>query len=332
MTLVNLSFRVLKGGAGPLFGLILGLATNPLDAQETPRPNRLAWFEGFPEPLPEAVTELALESTSQMLRPDLERSADGRTFARLDGEAWQLTGDWALKAGASRFNLRARVAYRSGGIADQAIWNWHQFFNMPQGGREDAPKNRLVYHLERDGRVIGDLSHSGWALMDLDLAWIRPFGTVEAGGRVGVSIQLPTGRQSDFSGSGGTDGLVGAALWRRYAHWRIFGQVERVWLGLPEHSPLRAVMDQTSFSRAWTSVGWVGDGTGLVSGLGIEVSVGYAGSPYRTGLSRLDRAGWQQHWTFRHTRLPRWRFGFSEEAGTFTAPDLTGFAAYRFGD
>ncbi len=156
MTLVNLSLRVLKGAAGLLVGMILGMATIGLSAQETPRSNRLAWFEGFPEPLPEGVPEVALESTSQMLRPDLERSADGRSFARLDGEAWQLTGDWALKAGSSRFNLRARVAHRSGGIADQAIWNWHQLFNMPQGGREDAPKNRLVYHLERDGRVIGD--------------------------------------------------------------------------------------------------------------------------------------------------------------------------------
>jgi hypothetical protein len=211
------------------------------------------------------------------------------------------------------------------------MWNWHQAFTMPQGGREDAPKNRLVYHLERDGRVVGDLTRPGVALMDLDVAWIRPFGTPEAGGRVGASVQLPTGKQSDFSGSGGTDGLVGAALWRRLGHWRFSGQVERVVLGLPKGSPLRTVMDKTSFSRAWAGFGWVGDGPGLLSGLGLEVSLGYAGSPYRTGLSRLDRAGWQQHWTIRHTRLPRWRFGFSEEAGTFTAPDVTGFAAYRFG-
>ena len=69
-----------------------------------------------------------------------------------------------------------------------------------------------------------------------------------------------------------------------------------------------------------------------MSGLGLEVALAYAGSPYRTGLSRLDKAGWQQHWTFRHRRLPRWRFGFSEEAGTYTAPDITAFTAYRFGD
>jgi hypothetical protein len=310
--------------------LVIAMVAFGLGAQETPRPNRLAWFEGFPEPLPEGASELTLEVTSQMLRPDLEHSADGRTFARLDGEEWQLTWDWAMKAGSTRINVRTRVTSRSGGIADQAIWNWHQLFNMPQGGREDAPKNRLVYHLERDGHVIGDLTRSGVSLMDLDVAWILPFGTTEAGGRIGASVQLPTGKQSDFSGSGSTDGLVGGAAWKRFGRFKVFGQVERVMLGLPEHSPLREVVDKTSFNRAWGSVAWLGQGPGLLDGLGLEISLGYTGSPYRTGLERLDRAGWQQHWTLRHTRLPRWRFGVSEEAGTFTAPDITAYVAYRF--
>lgn len=320
------------GRLGILSTLLLAAGGGSLLAQETPRPNRVAWFEGFPEPLPEGVKELALELTSQMLRPDLEHSPDGRTFARLDGESWQLTGDWALKAGASRINLRARLAYRTGGITDQTVSTWHGLYGLDQGGRDVAPKNRLAYHLERDGQVVGDLSQPGLALMDLDVAWIRPFGTLDAGGRIGASIQLPTGRLSDFSGSGGTDGLVGAALWKRYGRWRVFGQVEHVQLGLPKDSPLRAVLGQTAFNHAWVSLGWQGEGASLVSGLGIEVSLGYAGSPYRTGVTRIDQAGWQQHWTFRHTHLPRWRFGFSEEAGTYTAPDITAFTAYRFGE
>jgi len=313
---------------------ILGMAMagGGLGAQEAPRPNRVAWFEGFPEPLPGGESELAIEATSQMLRPDLSRTADGRSSATLDGEEWQLTGDWGLKAGSTRINLRVRLAHRSGGIADQAMWTWHQLFSLPQGGREDAPKNRLAYHLVRDGQVIGDLQRPGLALMDVDLAWIRPFGSADAGGRVGVAVQLPTGRQADFSGSDSTDGLVGLAGWRRFGRWKVFGQAERVVLGLPASSPLRKVMDGTSFHRAWASLAWLGEGGGFLSGLGLELGLGYAGSPYRTGLNRLDRAGWQQHWTFRHTWAPRWRFGFSEEAGSFTAPDVTGFVAYRFGE
>src|ERR1035438_1525531 len=135
VTLVNVSLRVHRLLAGSVRVLALGLAVLRLSAQETPRPNRVAWFEGFPEPLPEGVKELTLEATSQMLRPDLQRSGDGRSYARLDGEEWQLTGDWATQAARGSCNVRARLASRSGGIADQAIWNWHQFFGMPQGGQ-----------------------------------------------------------------------------------------------------------------------------------------------------------------------------------------------------
>jgi hypothetical protein len=200
---------------------------------------------------------------------------------------------------------------------------------MDEGGRELVPTGRLAYHLERDGVVVGDLSHPGLRLMDVDLAWLFPFGTPEAGGRWGASVQLPTGRQADFSGSGGTDALVGGALWHRWGHWRASGQVERVLLGLPANSPLKVVLAQRSFSRAWASFGWVGEGAGFLPGLGLEVALGYAGSPYQTGIKRIDRAGWQQHWTFRHAHIPQWRFGFSEEAGTYTAPDITAFVAYR---
>ena len=313
------------------WALVLLLLAPSLLAQETPRPNRVVWFAGLPEPLPEGVNEVALEAVSQWLRPDLEHSKDQRTFARLDGEEWQLTGDWALPLGASRLNLRVRVNERSGGIADQAMWNWHKAFNLPQGGRAEVPKNRLAYHLERDGRVIADLSRPGLTLMDVDLAWVRPFGTVEAGGRFGGSIQLPTGKQSDFSGSGSTDLMVGLAGWRRFGRLRLFGQVEQVHLGLSQASPLRAVMDRTNLSRAWGSVGWFGDGPGFFSGLGLDLGLAWAASPYRVGLSRLDHAGLQQHWTFRHTRLPGWRFGFTEEAGTYVSPDVTAFVAYTFG-
>ncbi len=335
VTFVNPSPRLpsttTTGAARCLRSLAVALAPMLLAAQETPRPNRVAWFEGFPEPLPEGVTELALEVTSQFLRPDMERSADGRTFARLDGDAWQLTADLARPLGASRVNLRLRLEERAGGVTDQLIWNWHSLLGLDQGGRQYAPKNRLAYHLERDGVVIADLSHPNLRLMDVDLAWVRPFGTPEAGGRVGLSVQLPAGRQSDFSGDGGTDGLVGGAAWRQFGRWTVFGQAERVFLGLPAHSPLRMVLDRTSFSRAWASLGWKGGGAGLLSGFGVEVALAYAGSPYRTGIGRIDRAGWQQHWTFRHAHLPHWRFGFSEEAGTYTAPDITAFTAYRFG-
>lgn len=299
-------------------------------AQETPRPNRVAWFAILPEPLPEGQTELTLEATSQFLRLDYERSGDGRTRTRLDGEEWQLTSDLAKAFGPLRLNVRLRAVHRSGGFLDQLFANWHTAFSMPSGGRELVPNHRLAYHLERDGVVIADLQRPGFHLLDTDLALLLPWGDATSGGRVGVSLQAPTGKREDFSGSGGWDPLVGAAAWKRLGMFRVHGQLEHLWVGLPEGNPYHRVMEKRSLHRAWAGLGYQGQGAGFWRGLGLDISLAYAQSPYRTGISRLDTAGWQQHWTVTHRALPRWRFGFSEEGGSFNAPDITGYLSCRF--
>ncbi|MFN8011090.1 MAG: DUF3187 family protein [Holophagaceae bacterium] len=306
----------------------------PLAAQSgepaTPRPNRVAWFAVFPEPLPEGRTALALEATSQFLRPDRQDSSDGRTVARLDGEEWQLTGDLARELGPGRLNLRLRVVNRSGGFADQAFVSWHTAFGIPNGGRELAPKFQFRYHLERDGVVVADLRHAKTQLLDADLAYVVPFGTPDLGGRAGASVQLPNGKRDDFSGSGGTDWTAGAMGWARLGPFRAFVQAEQVFLGVGASNPYRAVLARTRFARGWAGIGAQGRGPGFWRGLGLEISLAASESPYATKVGRIDRAGWQQHWILSHKALPRWRFGISEEAGTYTAPDITAFVSYRF--
>lgn len=302
-----------------------------LCSQETPRPNRVTWFEVFPEPLPEGVSEVAMEVSSQYLRPDRAGSRDKRTVASLDGEEWQLTADLPLKLGPAILNLRLRAVHRSGGIGDQTIVTWHSITGLPDGGRNLMPKNRLAYHLERDGVTVGDLNHSETSLMDADLACLVPFGTKDGGGRVGGSIQLPTGSRRDFSGSGGWDGMVGAAGWKRFGTWRVHGQLEQVFIGLPSDSPYRKVLGNRTFTRAWVGGGFQGQGSGFWRGFGVDLTLAYTGSPYAVRIARIDDAGLQQHWTITHKALPRWRFGFSEEAGSYTAPDITFFVSRRFG-
>ena len=311
------------------FSIILacGLA---LPAQEAPRPNRVVWLAALPEPLPDGSLNVALEATSQFLRPDFERSGDGRTFARLDGEEWQLTADLPLRLGPGFANLRLRGVNRSGGFLDQLFSTWHTVLGAPQGGREQAPKYRLDYSLVRDGVVIARLQRPRTQLMPVDLTWQVPFGTPGFGGRAGFGVQVGNGLgQDSFNSFGGTSALVGGSAWKAWGRFRVHGQMERMFIGLPADSAFRRVMERRQLSRAWLGFGWQGDGNGLFSGLGLDVSAGYTGSPYQVGIVRLDRAGWQQHWTFSHRRFPGWRFSFSEEAGTYTAPDITGALIYR---
>lgn len=294
-----------------------------------PRPNRLAWFELFPEPLPDGKKGLMLEGTSQFLRPDRAVSADGRTQVALDAEEWQLTLDDAWALGPSFLAMRLRLVNRSGGFADQAFSSWHGLFGTTQGGRELVPKYREVYSITRDGKVLASLTHPTTQLLDIDLAWVCPWGDAASGGRWGISVQLPNGRLSNWSGNEGVDTLLGAALWKAWGAMRVHGQAEQVWIGLPQDSPLRTVMPLHHLVRAWAGVGVQGEGRGL-RGLGLDLTLAYTESPYRTGVGRFDRSGWQQHWTFTHRAYPRWWLAISEEAGTYTAPDFTLAVGKRF--
>ncbi|MBI3131001.1 MAG: DUF3187 family protein [Acidobacteria bacterium] len=311
-------------------GLTLGFMG--LGAQETPRSNRVAWLAILPEPLPDGRMGFSLEATSQFLRRDRSLTADGRTRAYLDGEEWQLTADLPTTLAGGFLNLRARVVRRSGGMADQAFVSWHALLATPTGGREQLPKYQILYRLERDGRVVAQLDRPRTQVLDLDLAWVRPFGTEGRGGRLGVSAQLPNGRADDFSGSGGTDLTVGGAAWTTSGDFRFHGQAEHLWVGFPQDSEWRSVMGRRSLNRAWAGLSYQGRGLGILSGLGLDLSWAWMESPYRTGLPRLDRSALQQHWTFSHTALPRWRFGISEEGGSYVAPDITAFLSYRFGE
>jgi hypothetical protein len=311
--------------------LLVALAAGAvLCAQATPPANRVAWLEVFPEPLPDGRPGAALEYTSQFLRPMSERSADGRTFARLDGEEWQLTADLARALGAGRLNLRLRLVDRSGGFTDGFIRSLHRTLGLPDGGREDVPDNRLAYHLERDGRTVAELDRPGLHLLDVDLAYVHPLGREDAGGRIGCSFQPPTGRRDDFSGSGTWDAMAGLAGWRRRGRWSIHGQAEQVFIHVGDANPYRAVLARSTFSRCWAGLGWQGEGTGFLGGLGVDLTLAWTGTPYRTGIGRIDAPGLQQHWTFTHRRLPGWRFGLSEEAGSYTAPDVTVSAGRSF--
>jgi len=273
---------------------------------------------------------IAIEAANQFLRPDFEISGDGRSTARFDGEDWGLTLDLAKGFGPFALNLRLRGLWRSGGWTDQVFASWHSLLGVPQGGRGLAPKYRLEYALSRDGQIAAQLDEARFSVMDADLALLYTFGGNDFGGRIGASVQAPTGSRGDFSGSGGWDELLGAALWRSWGRFRLHAQAEYAFLGISNANPYSAVLTRRTQMRAWVGAAYQGRGSGFFGGLGLDITIGYMESPYSVGIPRIDRPGWQQHWTFSHSRAPRWRFGISEEAGTYTSPDLTGFIQYRF--
>ncbi len=133
----------------------------------------------------------------------------------LDGESYRTT--LTLRRGIGH-DLEAGVELplvgHGGGIFDGFIEGWHDTFNLPQGGRKSAPKNRLLYRYEKDGRVRLLLDESGLGLGDIRLTagWqLHRGGSGTARNALALrgSLKLPTGSSAWLRGSGSTD----IALW-----------------------------------------------------------------------------------------------------------------------
>jgi hypothetical protein len=89
-----------------------------------------------------------------------------------------------------------------GGELDGAIENWHDLFGLPNGDRNDLPRNQLDVAYSRDGvlEYSQDKSSSGLADISLALGY-----QLSAETRYFVGIELPTGSASNYSGNEAID-------------------------------------------------------------------------------------------------------------------------------
>ncbi len=132
----------------------------------------------------------------------------------LDGETTRFTlnGRYGIGRG---FEVGLEVPYviQGGGFLDSFIENYHSTFGFPNGGREQAPRNRLLYQYSRDGRLLLNVGESGNGPGDVRaLGGYQIFRDEQNPARalaVRASLKFPTGDSGHLLGSGSTD----FALW-----------------------------------------------------------------------------------------------------------------------
>lgn len=165
-----------------------------------------------------AATVLAPGKTAVELRADLaslcssDEKADETVL--LDGESYRFT--LALRHGvAGRFEFGLEIPYvmHRKGFLDSFIVDWHDFFHLPQGERDDMPYDRLSYNYVKNGQTEVDLDNESDGLGDLRLTgawqlWQRE-GEEPQAMALRASLKLPTGDADRLLGSGSTD----LALW-----------------------------------------------------------------------------------------------------------------------
>ncbi len=133
-------------------------------------------------------------SAAQQLVIDVENT-------RLDLQLNYRQNDWILSANLPLIDNRA-------GQLDRLILDWHDFFGLPQGGRDQAPLDRLLMYWQVDGQDRFRIEQPVSGIGDLQLA---------AGYRLSpqselwFALEMPSGSDPLLSNGG-----IDAALWWRY--------------------------------------------------------------------------------------------------------------------
>jgi len=126
-----------------------------------------------------------------------------------DGESTRLTVSGRYGIGHSlELGIDVPFLVIGGGFLDTFIESYHSTFGFPSGGREMAPKNRLLYRYQKNGVTLLNMEQSGQGVGDVSLsaAW-QIYRSADSRRNLALrgSLKLPTGDSGTLRGSGSTD-------------------------------------------------------------------------------------------------------------------------------
>lgn len=148
----------------------------------------------------------------------------------LDGETHRLSLAWRRGLGnGTEWGFELPYLTHNGGFLDSTIERWHETFGLPNGGRDNSPRNRIDYRYTRNGVDLIHVDHPVSGMGDLRLSAAKQLAVPESSGggimALRASLKLPTGNDTELLGSGSTD----LALWLSAASthpptsWNLYG-------------------------------------------------------------------------------------------------------------
>jgi len=194
--------------------------------------------------------------------------AGPRQSATLDGETWRAT--LALRYGVGprlEAGIDVPVINHSGGFLDGFIESFHRAIGRPKNDGAGNPRNQFAYVYRRDGTAIIDLKDDTWAFGDVTLsgAWrLSSPGGSRRRTALRATLKLPTGRETDLAGSGGTEGSLRIAALdpETLARWNttLFASAGAMYVGSGTFlgDLRRPVVGFGTIGAGWTPASWVG--------------------------------------------------------------------------
>jgi hypothetical protein len=230
---------------------------------------------------------------------------------------------------ASGWELEAEVPWlrHEGGDLDKVIEDWHDLWNLPDGNRDDVPRDLIDIRYRGPGAAF-ELSDSVSGLGDINLALVREVWSDEgAAASIRAGVKFATGDEDDLLGSGSEDFYLSLNLSGRQR-----SDLPLVWHG------------QVGYLRAGDAdiLGSIAEQDLWFAGIGMEWRAWETvhlklqiDSNAATADSKLDQLGDPSvqltaglSWEF----VPRWELdlGFSEDISVDTAPDFVVQFGVRF--
>jgi hypothetical protein len=184
---------------------------------------------------------------------------EGAESLVVDGETTRLEISYRRGFG-KRLEMGIELPYlthQAGGL-DSVIDDWHDAFGLPDGARDDRPRDQLEYRYVDGGNEILGFDRSVHGVGDLRIL----FGYGLAGNdthssALRLGIKIPTGDAPGLLGSGAVDVSVGVAGdWHALdarGRFSAFYRLNLTWLGEPEYlaDRYREVVYQASTGIRW---------------------------------------------------------------------------------
>lgn len=212
--------QVLAGGLTAMAALAPGCVTPaerggpmPVRNQHPAQLTQLHLPPAATTPMPAGAVQARLDAAYSSL---FLLGARSGTSWIMDGEYLRvgLRGRVGLGAG---FELAGELpfAHTSGGFLDAFVIDYHDWFGMPDQGRDTSARDQFEIEARRNGRLAWQVEPDSAELLDVPV-YVSWQAMAPAPGRPGVAgragVELPTGDDERGYGSGGLDASLGIVL------------------------------------------------------------------------------------------------------------------------
>lgn len=212
---------------------------------------------------------------------------DGETSRAIVSMRYGLAQGWEV-------GVDVPMVSHDGGVLDSFIEGWHDFFGLPQGGRDRASRDQLRYSYQRNNSSALDYSGSNGGFGDLSLfasyQLLTPVPVERRSVALRGGIKLPTGNSSRLRSSGAMDAHLRLTTSdaETLGQWNttLFASGGVLWLGKGD-----ILEDQ---QRRWVGFGSVGVGWMPVSWIDFKLQLdGHTSFYDNSNLTQINSSSLQ---------------------------------------